>query len=723
MLEACLWQESGLSKQGRLGFGFALVAVLATVAWILLTGDPKGFAEVVQQSKSEGQRSPSLAAVSKEGTLETGPQLVGARRTAHARGALPLPARRGELDLFALPFPFSGRCVANGRSVVGATVQYKGETRTTDENGRFSFPSYGHALRVIVEAEGFGQLIVSSVASKMTLQMQPPAIGRVIVRDSLGRVEAAQVTVFLLPELVRSEKERFLLRDLPIVGKQETDSKGLAFFPNLPTYYWHENGIGLLYCLIEYPDGSQHEDFLIPRKQAVSRGDPRIEWSRDYRRSGSTFSTLRVEQRNEFGNRVPVPSKQVHYRVSSIYFAPWHVDTTDLSGSIMIREWDSKHMQVVVPISSTSQWSSVTDPLIDMGSRRIALIESEEQAIQLLGGSTDESIRFQVQRMTSNSEDPELEPRSSVGVVSLSEWGWQDCQAGGYTKLVSGWVGKDSWVWVRVQPGNWVIASKRLNPTGHTDVRLPELARLSVLAGVGQRFPLGARVWLTNETAKNLPPLILDPRGSNVVQGVVPFGVYRVSLVTTGVEERNLGSLRIDTAKQEYTIEFPQGESTLALSLGTHLLADFSLRLDQQPTPRRTDAMGELAIQGIVGDSILVQLPASPKLSHLELPGRPELVFLGYEARLPFVQESMHLQVPLGSLFFEAHPQDGGKVRVSRRDSAGETGVWIELPETSGGALLARTLPIGRYRLETSFRTLDVEIKPIGRVQVDADDR
>jgi hypothetical protein len=37
--------------------------------------------------------------------------------------------------------------------------------------------------------------------------------------------------------------------------------------------------------------------------------------------------------------------------------------------------------------------------------------------------------------------------------------------------------------------------------------------------------------------------------------------------------------------------------------------------------------------------------------------------------------------------------------------------------------ILSRSLPIGRYRLETSGRSLDVEIKPVGRVQVNADDR
>jgi len=328
-----------------------------------------------------------------------------------------------------------------------------------------------------------------------------------------------------------------------------------------------------------------------------------------------------------------------------------------------------------------------------------------------------------VQRMASVAEDLERSPHSRGGLVELSEWGWQDCRPGEFTELTSGWVSKESWVWVRVQPGNRVITSRRLNAKGHTDIPLPKLARFTVQAGDGQRFPLAARVWLIDQSAQRLPPLILDPRGSGSVQGIVPFGVYEVSLVLTGMQNRKLGSLRVDAHDQEFTIEFPRQDATLTISLGTHLLSDFALRVDKQAMLRRTNAIAELAVQGTQGDSILVQLPASPKLSHLELPGRPELVFLGYEARLPFVQESMHLQVPLGSLFFEAHPQDGGKVRVSRRDSAGETGVWIELPETSGGALLARTLPIGRYRLETSFRTLDVEIKPIGRVQVDADDR
>jgi hypothetical protein len=380
-------------------------------------------------------------------------------------------------------------------------------------------------------------------------------------------------------------------------------------------------------------------------------------------------------------------------------------------------------MQVVIPISSSSQWSSVTDPLIDLGSQRIALIEHEAQSLQLLGGPSDASIRFQVQRMASAAENPEKPPRANGGLATLSEWGWQDCPPGQVTELISGWAGKNSWVWVRVQPGNWVIASERLNARGHTDFRLPELARLTIQAGEGQRFPLGARVWLMDESARNLPPLILDPRGSNTVQGVVPFGVYRVSLVTTGMRQRSLDRLRIDAPTQEYTIEFPQSESTLALSLGAHRLADFELRLDQPSTSRKTDANGELAIHGTAGDSILVQLPATPRLSELELPGRPELVFLGYEAQLAFTQEGMQLQVPLGSLFFEAHPQDGAKLRVSRRDSADQVRAWVELPLSGDEVILSRSLQIGRYRLETSGRSLDVEIKPVGRVQVNADDR
>lgn len=710
-----------MPERSKLGLLLVMLAVLAIVAWTLQPVGQDDLREGQQLSQVGESRTAVLADEVGQSALSVGAETK--RSAQRAQAGQPLPARRGELDVFAMPFPFSGRCVANGASVAGATVHYKGETRITDEGGRFSSPSYGYALRVMIEAEGFGQLIVSSSASKMTFEMQPPAIGRVIVRDGLHRVEAAQVTVFLLPETVMLSKKRHLLRDLPVVGTAETDSKGFAFFSDLPTYYGHENGMGLLYCLIEYPDGWQHEDFLIPRKQSVSRGAPRIEWSRDYHRSGTKSGSLRVERRNEFGNRVPVPNQQVYYRVSPTHFTPWHLETTSQFGSIKIKEWDAEQMQVVIPISATTQWSSVTDPLIDMGSQRIALIESEEQSIQLLGGPADETIRFQVQRMASGSKDPERAPRSSGSVLSLSEWGWQDCRPGGYAKLVSGWMGKNSWVWIRVQPGNWVIASKRLNSKGHTDIRLPELARLTVQAGEGQRFPLGARVWLMDESARNLPPLILDPRGSNVVQGVVPFGVYQLALVTTGMQQRNLGNLRIDAVKQEHTIEFPQSESTLKLSLGQQGLIDFQLRLDQPPTPRKTDAKGELAIQGIPGDSLFVQLPATPKLSELELHGRPELVFLGYEAQLPFTQEAMHLQVPLGSLFFEAHAQDGGKVRVSRRDSAGQVGAWVELPLESGGALLARTLPIGRYRLETSYRSLDVEIKPIGRVQVDADDR
>jgi hypothetical protein len=723
MLERCSSLEGGLSERAKFGFGFALVVALAMTAWIVLTGDPKVDSESRQLAEQGDPRSPSLAAVGEELGQDEGSEAEATRSSVRSLRARSFPARRDELDPFAMPFPFTGRCVANGRSVNGATVHYKGETRTTDEHGRFSFPSYGYALRVVVEAEGFGQLVATSSASRMTLQMQPPAIGRVIVRNGIDPVQGAQVTVFLNQEHVKVGKERTLMRDLPVVGKQLTDAKGFAFFPELPSFDRNENSHGMLYCLIEYPDGWQHEDFLIPRKQAVSRGDPRIEWSRDYGRRGAHSGNLRVETRNEFGNRVPVSKQLVYYRVNPYFFSPWHEDRTDLSGSIPIKEWDAEHMQVLIPISSTKQWSSVTDPLIDLGSHRLALIESAEQSVQLLGAPDDDSIRFQVQRMASVASDLERVPRSRGGLVELSEWGWQDCRPGEFTELTSGWVSKESWVWVRAQPGNRVITSRRLNASGHTDIPLPKLSRFTVRAGDGQRFPLAARVWLKDQSAQRLPPLILDPRGSSSVQGIVPFGIYEVALVLTGMQNRKLGDLRVDAHDQEFTIECPQQDATLTVSLGSHLLSDFALRVDQRGVLSRTNANAELPVRGTQGDSILVQLPASAKLSELELPGRPELIFLGYEVELPFEPGSMQLQVPLGSLFFEAHSQDGGKVRITRRDSADAPAAWVELPLTPGGALLARTLPAGHYRLETDFRSFDVEIKPVGRVQVDADDR
>jgi hypothetical protein len=304
----------------KLAIPLALLAVLAVVAWTLLPEDQGDFD--AGQPLAEEREGRFVALADELDSVTPGGDAQAERTDLRAPTGQSMPVRRGALDAFAMPFPFSGRCVANGRPVARATVHYKGDTRITDEDGHFSFPSYGYALRVIVEAEGFGQLIASSSESRMILQMQPPAIGRVIVRDSLRPVEAAQVTVFLLPEGVKSSKERYLFRDLPVIAKQETDSKGFAFFPALPTYDRHENAMELLYCLIEYPDGGQHEDFLIPRKQAVSRGAPRIEWSRDYSRDGAASSQLRVERRDEFGNRVPVPDQLVYYRVNPVYLTP-----------------------------------------------------------------------------------------------------------------------------------------------------------------------------------------------------------------------------------------------------------------------------------------------------------------------------------------------------------------------------------------------------------------
>lgn len=711
-----------MADRNHFGLMLASIALLAMVAWTVVSDSQAPIrVEQVPSSSELPDRDPArVSGVEQDssGTQSSIRQVAG-----HAGTRQVLPTRRGEFDALAMPFPFTGRCVADGRAVAGATVHYKGETRTTDQHGRFAFPSFGEAMRVVVEADGYGQLVARSTGSKMVLRMQPPAIGRVIVRDSSELVEGAEVTVYLLPELADMKRQRVLLRDLPVVGKQSTDARGFAFFRDLPTFDGQLDSYGLLYCVIEFPNGLRHEDFLIPRKESVSRGEPRIEWSRDYRRGRHAPPNVRVEQRDESGRRVAVANQPVYYRVNSSIFTPWHLDTTDLLGEIEVKETDVQDVQVVVPISKVTQWNSNEDPLIKLGSVLLALIENRQHSIRLMGTGREEGLSFQVQRMAELPEGIEHSPFSLHGLIGLSEWGWQDCKLGESVQLVSGWAGKDKRAWVRVQPGNHVIDSKPLAETGHTDIRLPELSRLTVIAGEGQRFPLGARVALEMAPANKLPPIMLDPRGSNLAQAAVPYGVYRVALVMPGSSSRTLGNLRIDAEEQEYQIEFPQATSKLELSLGPHLLADFEFRVDHRAKPYRTDERGERALQGTQGDSFFVELSAAPKLAELELPGRPELLFLGYEAHVPFAQEGMFLSIPLGSLYFEANAQDGDKLRISRRTSAGKLAAWAELPLRPNGSVFARTLPVGHYQLKTKSRALEVEIQAVGRVQVDARDR
>jgi cbb3-type cytochrome oxidase subunit 3 len=713
----------GLPKRSKLGLLLASLAVLAIVAWALLPDEQESFDKEQQFAEVEDERTvvsatdPGQALRVVETEAEAQAQRVNERQS--------MPARRGEFDAFAMPFPFSGRCVANGRAVAGATVHYKDETRTTEKDGHFSFPNYGYVLRVMVEADGFGQLITQSSESNMTIRMQPPTTGRVVVFQGDSVVEGAKVWIYLLPEIVKmTSSERFFLSDLPVVGQQRTDAQGIARFSDLPCFDRLGDARLLLYCLVEYPDGVQREAVLgHPHDVKNSGGAPRKEWRLSCRRDGAPTPDLRIEQRNELGTRVPVPNQLVYFRVNQGFYTPWHQETTDSNGLIEVKEWDASRLQVLVPLSKRMSWSSISEPLIDLGSVLVALLETEEQSVRLLPASEDNGLRFQIQRVASAKEDGDRAPRAGKGLGSLSDWGWQDCIPGESVKLVSGWAGKNSWAWVRVQPGNRVIASKRLIAKGHTDIQLPELARLTVLTGEGQRFPLGARVWLSDQSSTHLPPILLDPRGSNLVQGTVPFGVYHVSVVTTGVHQMRLGNLQVDSAKQEHVIELPQNEATLALSLGPHFLSSFEVRVDRQSTLRRSDANGELVMQGATGDSYFVQLPASPKLSELEFPGRPDLIFLGYEAYVVFSNQGMSLPIPLGSLFVEEHADDGGRVRITRHDSAGGSLASVELDLPGDGAMLARTLPAGHYRLETNCRTIDVEIKPIGRVQVDADDR